>query len=105
MPAIVSVLEGVELRKKTEEAAINRRSASKSQNLKLNLAQAGIFEAPETDQSRLEQSATQERLKLKEAELAETRKLRQQGVLSAKEAADKILSIEQGLTQEKGKAD
>jgi hypothetical protein len=85
------VLEGVELRKKTEEAAINRRASA-----------AKFAAAPgQLETSRIDETQTQATIALKQQELAETRKLKQQGVLSAKEAAEKELAIVAALDQEK----
>ncbi|BAS57953.1 MULTISPECIES: tape measure protein [Leptolyngbya] len=92
------VLEGFERRNKIAAARIDASSSDAIANIRTTQLNGGLVgEGGQTEIAKVELSTTQQRIGLKQQELAEVKKLRDQRVLSEKEAADRTLAIEAEL--------
>jgi hypothetical protein len=82
---------------------INQRSAADTLRIKRGVAQSGLAEGGQADILASEQTAAQQRVAIEQGKLARVAGLERRGVISAQQAADLRLKIEQGLTQEQTK--
>ncbi len=91
-------IEGFERQNKLAAARIDASSSDAIANIRTTQLSGGLVgEGGQTEIAKVELSATQQRIGLKQQELAEVKKLRDQRVLSEKEAADRTLAIEAEL--------
>lgn len=92
------VIEGFERRNKLANARIDASSSDAIANIRTTQLNGGLVgEGGQTEIAKVELQAAQQRQALKQQELAEVKKLRDQRVLSEKEAADRTLAIEAEL--------
>jgi tape measure domain-containing protein len=92
------ILEGFERRNKLANARIDASSSDAIANIRTTQLSGGLVgEGGQTEIAKVELQAAQQRQALKQQELAEVKKLRDQRVLSEKEAADRTLAIEAEL--------
>lgn len=98
------ILEGFERRNRIANARIDIGASDQIRNIKASQLNGTIIgEGGQTEANKVELSATQQRIALKQSELSEVRKLRQQRVISEKEAADRELAIEQELSNQRSR--
>ncbi|MBD2489010.1 tape measure protein [Aulosira sp. FACHB-615] len=96
-------LKDIEFANKKAESAIAISALGQTQKAKENLLASGLTQSGQDkfalQQNAIDQKSTTDKIALLKTQLAQTKKLREEGVLSAREAAEKEMSLNQELAQ------
>lgn len=98
------ILEGFERRQKLAGARIDAGASDAIANIRTTQLSGGIVgEGGQAEINKVELAATEQRIALKRGELVEIKKLRDQRVISEKEAADRTLAVEADLREQRSR--